>query len=335
MEYDKRSIANLSHASFTGVRAPEPFTSGDLPLLPDGRVYHLQLKADELAANVILVGDPGRVPKIATSCLDFAEVDRENRGLRSITGVADGVRLSIITSGMGTSSEEIVLQELQILNEIDPKTRTRRSSFPPLTIIRVGTSGGLQAGTPLGTPIISTYAVGMDNAGVYYDVPYFDDVCERVERSLQKYLEHAMPRSGRFSDSLRPYVAQADPRVVNALTESARELGIDTKTGITASNSGFFAAQGRHIARIAPSLPDLDQLLGDFDPALGGQRIENMEMEASLLFHFGQGIGYRTGAICPTVANRRADTFKLNYETDVEAASRIAVLALKKLAANL
>ena len=131
MGLDGRKLVKLSSSFFTGARAREPFTSGDLPLMPDGKVYHLHLCPGELAPNVLVVGDPGRVPKIATSCLNSVEIDREHRGLRTITGVTDGLRISIVTTGMGTGSEEIVLQELQILNEIDPVTRCRRSHFPP------------------------------------------------------------------------------------------------------------------------------------------------------------------------------------------------------------
>ncbi len=309
-----------------------PFSAADLPLLPDGKVYHLHLKTQDLAPNIILVGDPGRVPVIADAVLRSREVDVEHRGLRSITGMADDVRVSIVTSGMGTSSEEIVLQELAVLNEIDPATRMRRAQFPRLNIIRVGTSGGLQAETPLGTPIITRYAIGMDNAGLFYAAPYPDATASRLEGELARLMEiHSAPKS-RFHGAIRPYVSRVHPDVERALCESARELGISAKVGITASNSGFFAAQGRDVARVPPSVLDLDKVLGNYDPLADGLRVENMEMEASLLSHVGEAIGYATGTICPVIANRRAETFKTDYEVDVRAASRIALLALQKLA---
>lgn len=312
---------------------PGPFSSADLPLLPDGRIYHLHLRPEQLAPNIILVGDPGRVPVIAAASLRSKEVDVEHRGLRSITGMAGNVRVSIVTSGMGTSSEEIVLQELLILNEIDPSTRLRREQFPRLNIIRVGTSGALQADTPLGTPIITRYAIGMDNAGLFYSTPYPDSTASRLEGELTRLMEINSKPGSRFHGMIRPYVSRVAPEVEHALCESAKELGIPVKVGITASNSGFFAAQGRDVARVPPSVPDLDKILGTYDPLVAdGLRVENMEMEASLLSHLGGAVGYATGTICPVIANRRAETFKVDYDVDVRAATQIAIRALQKLA---
>ena len=151
-------------------RGTTPITAADLPIGSDRRIYHLQLKPEELAPNILLVGDPGRASLIAETFLEKAECEVFNRGLRTITGRAkqSGLRVSVVTSGMGTASLEIVLQELVALNEIDFDTRLPKADFEPLHLIRVGTSGGLQPNTKLGTPIISTYSVGMDNTALFY-----------------------------------------------------------------------------------------------------------------------------------------------------------------------
>jgi uridine phosphorylase len=144
------------------VPSSAPFTAADLPMREDGEMYHLQLARQNLANDILIVGDPGRATKIAAQFLSETECNVEHRGLRTITGIVphSRQRVSVVTSGMGTPSLEIVLNELMAINEIDPVTRTRRPDVEPLNIIRVGTSGLLREDTALGTSIISNYAVG-------------------------------------------------------------------------------------------------------------------------------------------------------------------------------
>jgi uridine phosphorylase len=316
-------------------------TEADLPIDADGRIYHLQITPEQLAPDVLLVGDPGRAEFIARTFLHDLEVEQEHRGLVTATGTscATGDRATIIsparttvaTSGMGTPSLEIVLNELVALNEIDFSTRAHKATFPRLHVIRVGTSGGLQASTRLGTSIITTYALGMDNTGLFYETPCLDQTCARLERELAEAVEKAASPDSRFRGKIHPYVSRAEPAVVQALTQAAKDLGVAAKTGLTVSNSGFFAPQGRDISRLRPSTPDLDRFFSEFDPGLGGQRIENMEMEASFLLHFLGGLGHWGGAICPAIANRRDNTFDHDYLTAIEGATRTALLALARL----
>jgi uridine phosphorylase len=325
----------------TGARRPAaPCTEADLPVA-DGRIYHLQVRPEEIAPDILLVGDPGRAEAIGRTFLRDLEVEREHRGLVTVTGTAAAtggratiispLRTTVATSGMGTPSLEIVLNELVALNEIDFATRTRKAQFPRLHVIRVGTSGGLQASTALGTPIITSYAIGLDNTGLFYEAPCPDAHCARIEGELAAVVERAMAADSRFRGRIRPYAASAEPAVVRALAAAADSLGVPAKVGLTASNSGFFAPQGRDVSRLRPSVPDLDALLADYDPGLGGQRVENMEMEASFLLHFLCGLGHWAGAICPAIANRRHDTFDHRYRESVEDATRVALLALAEL----
>jgi uridine phosphorylase len=318
-----------------------PYSEADLPIDMGGRIYHLQITPEQLAPDILLVGDPGRAEFIARTFLCDLEVEREHRGLVTATGTscATGGRATIIsplratvaTSGMGTPSLEIVLNELVALSEIDFSTRTQKASFPRLHVIRVGTSGGLQASTRLGTSIITTYAVGMDNTGLFYETPCPDQTCARLELELAEAVESATSPGSRFRGKIHPYVSRAEPAVVQALTMAAKDLGVAAKTGLTISNSGFFAPQGRDISRLRPSAPELDRVFSEFDPGLGEQRIENMEMEASFLLHFLGGLGHWGGVICPAIANRRDNSFDHHYLAAIEGATKTALAALSRL----
>jgi uridine phosphorylase len=316
----------------------EPYTACDLPIDEEGRIYHIQIKPGQMAPDILIVGDPGRAEFIGSTFLRDLELEHEHRGLVTITGtsgitgeqatIISPVKATVATSGIGTPSLEIVVQELVALNEIDFETRTHKSSFPKLQIIRVGTSGGLQASTELGTPIITSYAIGMDNTGLFYDASCPDETCERLERELAHVVKSSMSRKSRFYGKIRPYVARADPTLVDAMLEASASLGVTTKIGLTVSSSGFYAPQGRDVARIKPSVPDLDRILSEYDPGVGDQRIENMEMESSFLIHFLSGLGHRGGSICSTIANRREDTFDHHYQVAVKNSIRVALLAL-------
>ena len=318
-----------------------PYTASDLPIDEDGRVYHLQVKPEQVARDILLVGDPGRAEFIGSTFLRDLEVEHEHRGLVTVTGTAEisgqqatiisPVKATVTTSGMGTPSLEIVLNELVALNEIDFKTRTRKSDFPRLHVIRVGTSGALQVSTKLGTPIITSYVIGMDNTGLFYEAPCPDETCERLGRELADVVKGSMSAGSRFYGQIRPYVARAAPAVVDALVEASADLGVTTKLGLTVSCGGFFAPQGRDIGRVRPSVPELDRILADYDPKVDGQRVENMEMEASFLLHFLGGLGHWAGAICPTIAHRREDTFDHDYQEAVKKATAVALLALANL----
>jgi uridine phosphorylase len=310
-----------------------PLTASDFPVDPEGRVYHLQLHPQDLAPDIIIVGDPGRAAAIAARYFTSRECERSHRGLVTITGrTAAGHRITVTTSGMGTPSLEIVLQEIVALNELDFATRTRKNEFPRLHIVRVGTSGGLQAATPLGAPIVTTYAIGLDNTGLFYNVPTDDPHIPRLEVELHRLITAAQPES-RLRGAIYPYVARCSPEMVAAMRAAGEEIGASIITGLTVSNSGFFSNQGRDVSRLLPSVPDIDQLVADFDPGLGGERIENMEMETSFLAHFMTGLGHVAGAICPAISNRRLDTFSPTYPEAMDRAIVIALGALRRLRA--
>ncbi|MEW6109960.1 MAG: nucleoside phosphorylase [Nitrospirota bacterium] len=311
-----------------------PFSPSDLPLT-NGKAYHLGLKPDELAKDIIIVGDPERVPLISDEFFGAIEVDRSNRGLRTITGTVKdtGQRVSIVTSGMGTPSIEIVLNEIVALHEIDFHTMTRKAECDMLTIIRVGTSGGIQPDTELGTLIITDYVIGLDNTGLFYDVPYTDNLCTLLEEKVRAHIDSGIQNDSRFKGKIFPYASQAHQDVIDALAHEARALGIQHKKGITVSNSGFFANQGRAVSRVRLTVPELDGILASMDAGIAGLKIENMEMEASFLLHFIGTLGYRAGVICPVIDKRSEGAFMKNYTDIVKNAGYVALKALHRLAA--
>jgi len=336
---DKKNVQNpvVIHPQI----ASTPFTASDFPIDDEGRIYHLQVKPGQIAPNILLVGDPGRAEFIGSRFLHDLEFEHEHRGLVTITGTSETtgecatiispVRTTVTTSGIGTPSLEVVVSELVALNEIDFETRTRKSDFPRLHIIRVGTSGGLQASTKLGTPIITTYAIGMDNTGLFYEAPYPDDICQRLEGELNQVVSNSMSTKSRFFGKIHPYVTRAEPTLVSALLDASTSLGVPARAGLTVSNPGFSAPQGRDTTRVKPSVLELDKIFSEYDPRVDGQRIENMEMEASFLIHFLGGMGYWAGAICPAIANRQIDTFTSHYKEAIENATKVALLALSTI----
>ncbi|MEW6328008.1 MAG: nucleoside phosphorylase [Thermodesulfobacteriota bacterium] len=308
------------------------FKSSDLPIV-DGRTYHLDLRPEELAENIIIVGDPDRVSFIADEFLGTKEIDRFHRGLRTITGrVKDtGQRVSIVTSGMGTPSLEIVLNEIVALNEIDFHTKERRAEYDTLTIIRVGTSGGLQPDTELGASVITAYAVGLDNTGLFYDAPYPEETLRMLEDAVGRCVDGAITDHSRFKGRIFPYASKAHNDVVDALEREAWRLGVRYKKGGTVSNSGFFANQGRTISRVPLTIPGIETVLACVDTGMEGLKIENMEMEASFLLYFMGALGYRAGAICPIIDKRGDNKFLSEYAPYIRDATRVALGALNRL----
>ncbi len=309
-----------------------PFTAADLPIR-NGRAYHLDLSPAELAQNVIIVGDPDRVPLLADEFLGVREADRFHRGFRSITGRVreTGERVSIVTSGIGTPSLEIVLTELVALNEVDFHSRLRKTRVTPLTVIRLGTCGGLQPEPGLGSLIVTDYVVGLDNTGLFYDIPAPNPYCRLIEERVREVLASAAPTNARFRGKIFPYVARANTEVRVALEREALHLGVPCRRGVTISSASFFAGEGREVAPLPATLRGTDGALAAMDPGIPGLRVENMEMEASFLLHFLGGLGYRAGVACVLIDRRADGTFLTDYRDHMLDAARVGLQALRTL----
>lgn len=226
---------------------------------------------------------------------------------------------------------EIVLNEIVALNEIDFNTLKRKEEYEAINIIRVGTSGGIQPDTELGTLIITDYVVGMDNTGLFYDAPYQEEKCRRLEERVGDAIDANIPDKSRFKGKIYPYAARAHKDVVDALERNAASLSVQYRRGITVSNSGFYGSEGRAVSGIHLTVADMDGVLASLETGIEGLRFENMEMESSFLLHFMGALGHRAGVICPVIDNRCQGTFMTQYTKHIRDAVSVALSALHTL----
>jgi uridine phosphorylase len=207
---------------------------------------------------------------------------------------------------------------------------TRKESFTPLNIVRVGTSGGLNPLTPLGTLVLTDYVIGLDNTGLFYDPPLPDPLCALLEEKAKSALALAAESDARFGGAVVPYAARADRRLMALIEHEGATLGIPCLKGITVSSSGFFAEQGRGVARVAPTFPRLLDSISGMESLPVNLRIENMEMEAGILLHFMGGMGYPAAALCVVINKRSEGTFLTDYRGQILDATRVALGALSR-----
>lgn len=294
------------------------------------RVYHLALAPEQLARNVMLVGNPKRALKVARSFDLESEPDViKNREFISVTGKYKGMPITVIGTGIGTDNVEIALVECFGLAAFNLRTRTRRLQAKTLTIVRVGTSGGPQKDIKPGTLAISDFALGLDNTGLFYEVEAPNDTARRIEVEAYNLITNATPDRNRFKGWIKPYVSQASPELKDALIKVASQRNYPHCCGITASASGFFGPQGREVPGLSITVPMLQEHLAKLD--VDGHKVVNFEMESSLLFHLASSLHYRAATICPIVANRPAGTFLEDYSEEEEHAIKVALIALREL----
>jgi uridine phosphorylase len=272
----------------------------ELILNPDGSVYHLKLKPEELAGDIIVVGDPGRVPTVSKH-FDRIEVNRQNREMVSHTGYIGNKRLTVLSTGMGTDNIDIVLNELDALVNIDLQKRETKPGHTSLNIIRLGTSGALQAGIPVDSVVASTHGIGLD--GMLY---YYKDLVKVLDREITEAFIAQTVWPDVFP---RPYAVAGS----NKLLEF---IGKGYLQGMTATAPGFYGPQGR-ILRLATTHPDLNTAIGAFE--LQGKKVLNFEMETSALYGLGGMLGHQTLTVCAIVANRVDKKYSKDYHPVIEA----------------
>ena len=259
--------------------------SSELIINSDGSVFHLHIKPDELAQNVILVGDPGRV-EMVSSFFDSKEFERSSREFVTVTGTYKGKRITVLSTGIGTDNIDIVMNELDALANIDFNTRTPKSEHKRLKILRIGTSGSIQPDIPLGSFVLSHISVGCDGLLNWY---------AGRERVTIKDMEEAfIMHTGWLPQLPPPYFACASPVLINALSDV-------TIKGVTISASGFYAPQGR-VLRLPLAMPDMVHKLETF--RFKGERITNFEMEGSAIAGLATLLGHDAATVCCIIANR-------------------------------
>ena len=274
--------------------------ASQLVLNNEGTVYHLALHPEELADDVILVGDPGRADMISMY-FDKIEVKRQNRELWSRTGYYNGKRITVLSTGMGTDNLDIVMNELDTLANIDLKTRMPKTEHRTLNLIRLGTSGALQADIPVEDSYVATrYAIGLD--GLLYFYEKNKEVNEIAMRDA--FIEQMdYPK-----DLPMPYVVEGSKELFDRLAQGYR-------MGLTATAPGFYGPQGRTL-RMKLAYPENNRKIESFD--YQGWKVCNFEMESSALYGLGKMMGHRCLTICAVIANRVSEKFCTDYHPYIE-----------------
>ena len=278
------------------------FAPSELIINEDGSVFHLHVRPEQLADKIILVGDPGRVPVVAAH-FEQQECDIASREFRTITGTYQGKRLSVISTGIGCDNIDIVMNEIDALANIDFATRTEKDTLRSLEIVRIGTCGGLQPYTPVGTFICSVKSIGFDGLLNFYEGR--NAVCDLpLERAL---LDH-LGWTGNLC-APAPYVVDAHPELVE------RIAGQDMVRGLTVACGGFFGPQGRQL-RVPLADPHQNEKIESF--SYNGLNITNFEMESSALAGLARLLEHRATTCCMVIANRVAGEADPGYKNKID-----------------
>ncbi len=294
-----------------------------------GRLYHLGVRPGQVAPNLLQVGDPARAYRVAAR-FDSVSHEVREREFVTLTGSRRGVPLTVLGTGIGTDNVEIALVEAYVALAFDLETACRKSAAPAVNLIRIGTSGGIQADLEPGTLAISEYALGLDSTGLYYDQEAADRRARNIEREAGRLLEEAA--EGRFKGRLPVYASRSSAAVHRALVEQAGAAGANFRSGITASTPGFYGPSGRLLEGVRNSVPDLKRVLSRLE--VDGRKVINVEMESSLLFHLAAALGCRAGTICPVVSHPESHGSLADYRPQVEQSIDIALAVMERLAAS-
>jgi uridine phosphorylase len=271
-----------------------PIPSTDLLINPDGSIYHLNLKPEQVADTVILVGDPDRVPEISRY-FDNVEYRVRNREFITHTGVCRGKRITALATGIGTDNIDIVLNELDALVNIDFATRSVNPVHRKLDIIRIGTSGAIQPDIPVDTFGLSTFGLGLDNLLYYYNATHVQ--CEEMTEAFLDQTKWNIPH-------VRPYFVKGSESLAKKFTGGMIH-------GITATAPGFYGPQGRKL-RIGLADPEMITRLQDF--RFNDERIINFEMETSALYALGELLDHNVLTVCALIANRATQSFNRDHK---------------------
>ena len=271
----------------------------ELIINPDGSVFHLHLLPEQLTDRIILVGDPARVDMVA-SFFDSKTFEVSSREFHTIGGTYKGKPIMCLSHGIGPDNIDIVINELDALANIDFATREVRDQKRVLTMVRIGTSGGLQPELSLGTPVIAEKSIGFDGVLNYYAGR--NDVADlEFEKAL---CEH----TGWNPLWAKPYVVDADAELVEQIGRD------DMVRGNTISAVGFYGPQGREL-RLPLSNPNLNRRIEEFEHH--GRRITNYEMESAAITGLANLLGHRCMTVCSIIANRFKTEANPNYKQGI------------------
>nr|WP_315175305.1 nucleoside phosphorylase [uncultured Flavobacterium sp.] len=282
----------------------------ELILNPDGSVYHLNLKPEQIATTILFVGDQDRVAKI-TKHFDSIEFTVQKREFKTQTGTYKGKRISVVSTGIGPDNIDIVLNELDALVNIDLKTRKVKDTLTALRIIRIGTSGSLQADIPVDHFVMAQYGLGLDNMLRSYLI---DSIAEtRLETAFIEHTHWDLKKG-------RPYVIGCSTELEQLIANE------QIHKGITATAGGFYGPQGR-VLRLGIQDPALNSKMDSF--TFEGNRITNLEMETSAIYGLGKLLGHHCLSMNAIIANRANGTFS---QDPYKAVDELILYTLNKLA---
>lgn len=276
------------------------FPSSELIINEDGSVFHLHVKPEQLADKVILVGDPGRVALVA-SHFEEKECEIESREFKTITGTYKGKRITVLSTGIGCDNIDIVVNELDALANIDFTTREEKNVFRQLELVRIGTCGGLQSYTPVGTFICSEKSIGFDGLLNFYAGR--NEVCDLAfEEAFKKHMNWSPLLGG-------PYVIDASAELIERIGQD------DMIRGVTIAAGGFFGPQGREL-RIPLADPNQNEKIEAFE--YKSYRITNFEMESSALAGLSKLMGHKAMTVCMVIANRLIKEANTGYKNTID-----------------
>ena len=283
------------------------FEPSELIINNDGSAFHLHITPEQLAQKVILVGDPGRVSLVASHFTQI-ECDVQSREFHTITGTYKDKRITILSTGIGCDNIDIVVNELDALTNIDFKTRTEKRPLRSLEIVRIGTCGGLQPNTPVGSFIISAKSIGFDGLLNFYAGR--NEVCDLAfEKAFTKHMN--------WNPQLcAPYVIDANKELTDCIA------GEDRVRGVTIACGGFYGPQGREL-RIPLADPTQNQKVENFE--YEGWKITNFEMESSALAGLSRLLGHKATTCCMVVANRLIKEANPNYKNTIDSLIKLVL----------
>ncbi|HTO16489.1 MAG TPA: nucleoside phosphorylase [Edaphocola sp.] len=278
-----------------------PINPSELIINEHGCIYHLNVHPDEIATTIITVGDPGRVGEVS-KYFDKIEVKKSHREFVTHTGYLGKQRISVVSTGIGPDNIDIVLNELDALVNIDFKTRLTKEDFVSLDIIRMGTTGSLQADIEVDSMVANTYGIGLDNLLHYYS--YEENAAESYIKN--SFIQHV----GLNSSVITPYIAEGSIQLLNKFPKSS-----GYHHGITVTCPGFYGPQGRQL-RLAPAFPNLIDQLSSFRN--GDHFISNFEMETSAIYGLGKLLGHHCISLNTIINNRPKGVFSKDTQVSVD-----------------
>lgn len=283
------------------------YPPSELIINEDGSCFHLHLRPEQLADRVILVGDPGRVNLVAQH-FDTKECEVSSREFHTITGTYKSKRITVLSTGIGCDNIDIVVNELDALANIDFASRTDKEEHRTLTLVRIGTCGGLQPETPIGTFVASVKSIGFDGLLNYYAGR--DEVCDLdLEDAFVQHMNW-------YAKKGAPYVSIADEDLIS------RIAGSEMVKGITIACGGFYGPQGRQL-RMQIQDPDQNQKIESF--RYGDLKICNFEMESSALAGLSSLLGHKAMTCCMVIANRYNQEMNTGYKNQIDDLIRLVL----------